>query len=350
MRRLKKAFTLSVIVLVSLLMTLAFLEVAVRLFYTFKSSPRGRANLPVSKTYRLSNNTNLLYELLPNSSATIRGKEYAINETGFRDKDYPKSTTKTLRIICVGDSLTYGWRVPLEKTYHKQLEKLFSQKGRSIDVMGMGVPGYNTVQEYYLIKEKALPFSPDMIILQICPNDFERTVGIKKFREGKKLTLVPYHDIPIPFAITKTKFTHFLMRRSHLFKLMNVKLYSAMNKGRARPAQRSQEMYWLGEEKSFQHLRKIKRLLDGRGVQFVAVIFPFQQRGDTYSFAPLHKRMHTELGKLDVPYLDLHEKLNTGHVEDIWFERRHPNVKGYTVASRVLFRFIEPLLAGKTKK
>ena len=128
MKPLKKALTACTIIILSLIITLAILELAVRIFYDFKSSPRGRANLPISKTYRLSDNPHLLYELLPNSRATVQGKEYAINNSGFRDKDYPKISTDRTRLICVGDSITYGWRVPLKKTYHKQLEKLFGKQ------------------------------------------------------------------------------------------------------------------------------------------------------------------------------------------------------------------------------
>ena len=211
--------------------------------------------------------------------------------------------------------------------------------------MGMGVPGYNTVQEYYLIREKTLDFNPDILILQICPNDFERTVGIRKYREGKRLTLVPYHDYPIPFVINKTKFTSFLMHNSHLFKIVNLKLHSILNKGETRSEHPLRDVYMLGEEKSFQHLKKIKNLLEGKGIQFVAVIFPFQQRGDTYSFASLHQRIHSELEKLKIPYIDLNEKLNNNQVEDLWFERRHPNIRGHTVAGRTIFRFLEPILA-----
>jgi len=344
MRFIKKAAAVCAIVMLSLLITLSLLELTVRLFYTFKSSPRGRANLPVSKTYRLSDNRNLLYELLPNSTATIRGKEYAINDTGFRDKNYPQIKLNTTRIICVGDSITYGWRVPLEKTYHKQLEKLFNKKKSKVDIMGMGVPGYNTVQEYYLIREKALDFNPDMVILQICPNDFERTVGIKRYRKGKRLTLVPYHDYSIPFVIKKTEFTYFLMRQSHLFKLINLKLHWALNKGKDPSDHARQDVYLLGEDKSFQHLRKIKKLLDGRDIRFAAVIFPFQKRGGIYAFTSLHERIHSELKKMEVPYIDLYDELNADRHETIWFERRHPNVRGYTIASRTLFRFLGRLL------
>lgn len=328
--------------MLSTLLSLFLLELAIREFYQFKFSPRGKANLPASKTYRLSKNKHLLYELLPGSKAKNQGKEYVINAFGFRDKEYRRRKVNKTRIIFVGDSITYGWRVALEETYHKQIERLLYNRGYDVDVMGMGIPGYNTIQEYYLVKETVLDFKPDILILQIAPNDFERTVSVKAYREGKKLTLIPYHDYSIPFVIKKTKFTYFLMRNSHLFKLINLRLYWFINKRDSDYTPR--DVFLLGEEDSFRYLGKIKKLLDREDVRFAAVIFPFQLRGDADSFASLHERIHQELEKMQVPYIDLFDELNTKCIGNIWIGRLHPNEHGHRIASLAVLKFLEPML------
>jgi lysophospholipase L1-like esterase len=318
------------------------LELGLRAFYQFKYSPRGKANLPAPKTYRLSKNKNLLYELLPDSKVKIQGNEFAINAFGFRDKKYRRRKANKSRIIFVGDSITYGWGVALEETYHKQLERVLSERGFDVDVMGMGIPGYNTIQEYYLIKETVLDFKPDILILQIAPNDFERTVSVRAYREGKNLTLTPYHDYSIPFVIKKTKFTYFLMRNSHLFKLINLRLYWFNNKRASDHIY--PDVFLLGEEDSFRYLGKIKKLLARENIRFAVVIFPFQLRGNIYSFASLHERIHLELKKMKVPYIDLFDEFNANGVEDIWIERRHPNEHGHRLASLAIQKFLEPML------
>jgi hypothetical protein len=135
------------------------------------------------------------------------------------------------------------------------------------------------------------------------------------------------------------------MHNSHLFKFINVKLRRALKRGKDKPDQTPQDVYLMGEEESFRYLRKIKTLLDKHDVLFVVVIFPSQMRGNVYSYASLHDRIHSELEKMQVPFIDLYEKLNEGDAKDIWFERLHPNVKGYTIASRTIFRFLDPILA-----
>ena len=328
--------------MLSTLFSLFLLELGIRAFYQFKFSPRGEANLPASKTYRLSTNKHLLYELLPDSKVKIQGKEFVTNAFGFRDKKYRKRKVNKTRIIFVGDSITYGWGVTLEESYHKQIERLLDDKGYDVDVMGMGIPGYNTIQEYHLINETALDFKPDILILQISPNDFERTVSIKEYREGENLTLIPYHDYSIPFVIKKTKFTYFLMRNSHLFKFTNLKLYWFMNKRDSEYIPR--DVFLLGEEDSLRYMGKIKKLLDKEGIRFAAVIFPFQSRGDVDSLASLYERIHQGLEKIQVPYIDLFDELNTQRNGDIWIERLHPNEHGHRIASLAVLRFLEPML------
>ena len=342
MRRIKKFTAICIVVMLATLLSLFLLELGIRTFYQFKYSLRGKANLPAPKTYRLSKNKHLLYELLPGSKVKIQGIEFVINAFGFRDKKYRRRKVNKTRIIFVGDSITYGWRVALEETYHKQIEKLLYESGYDVDVMGMGIPGYNTIQEYYLLKETVLDFKPDILILQITPNDFERTVSIKTYREGKKLTLTSYHDYSIPFVMKKTKFTYFLMRNFHLFKLINLRLYWFINKIDSDYI--PPDVFLLGEEDSFRYLGKIKKLLAREDIQFAAVIFPFQLRGDTDSFASLHERIHQELEKMQVPYIDLFDELNTKGIENIWIERRHPNKHGHRIASLAVLKFLEPML------
>lgn len=330
------------IIVCSVLFTVIALELVLRVVYKFKFSPRGLARIPVAKTYRLSENKNLLYELIPDSKVKNKGVEDVINSYGFRDKSYGMRKATKTRLICVGDSITYGWTISLEDTYHKQLERLFHTEGYDVDVMGMGVVGYNTIQEYHLIKEKTLDFNPDMIILQIAMNDFERTVSIKTYQEGRRLSLHLYHDYSIPYIIKKKKLTYSLMKYSHLFKFINLKLYWIKNK--KNPGFTPKDVYLMGEENAFRHLRKIKSLLDSQGIHLAAVIFPFRKSGDVYPYVTLQKKIHQELEKMEVPYLDLHDVININTEESLWIDKMHPTVRGYKLASHALFEFLLPLL------
>lgn len=100
----------------------------------------------------------------------------------------------------------------------------------------------------------------------------------------------------------------------------------------------------MGEENAFRHLRKIKSLLDSQGIHLAAVIFPFRKSGEVYPYATLQKKIHQELEKMEVPYLDLHDVINITAEENLWRDKIHPTSSGYELASHALFEFLLPLL------
>jgi lysophospholipase L1-like esterase len=341
---LKKIFTAVGIIFSSILITLLVLELVLRVVYDLRAHERRRGTHASTQLYRLSKNKNLVYELRPNSEVRFEeeGIDYKINYSGFRDNKYRLNKGDKKRIIFVGDSLTFGWFINLHETYHKQLEELLHAKSHDVDVMGMGVVGYNTVQEYYLIEEKVLEFNPDIVVLQICPNDFRRTMGIKKEDKGKEYILIPYRDIAIPYVLEKNAITHFLMRISHLYKFINVKLELLIKKWNKNYTPK--EYFMMGEDRSFRYLKKIKNFLDGKGITFCAVIFPFRKTRKVYRYESLHKRIGDVLTNLQVPYIDLYREFNITGPADIWTDKMHPNAKGNRIAAEKLLDFLLPML------
>lgn len=333
------------LMLLSVPVTLLILEPVLRICIPLRFRPDQPAPLYASTTYRLSENKELVYEQKPNSDVVIDGIDYGINAYGFRDREYRPASSQDKRVVCVGDSLTYGWLVPLMDTYHKQLEHVLKAENRSVEVMGMGVVGYNLVQEYHLIKDKAARLNPDLIVLQIGPNDFERTVAIKTVQETGKFVLLPYHDVNIPYVMGKTKFTGFLMRHSHLFKLLNLALYPFAEK--RDKGYQPRDVYLLGEERSFQYLTKIIDFLDGKKIPLAVVLFPRQNHGGPYLFASLTQRIHRHLDLRRIPTLDLYDRLNAGTETDLFMDGLHLTAKGNALAGRTIADFIRPLLFGK---
>ena len=340
----KIIFRISAIFL-SILVTFLLLELGVRLLYKFRFKPQDSAHIPAPWIYRLSNNKHLLYELLPKSKARVEGIEYEINAFGFRDKKYRERKVHEKRIIFVGDSLTFGWNLTLKDTYHKQLETLMTARGHSVDVFGMGVVGYNTVQEYFLINNNIARFSPDMVILQVCPNDFERTLSIRISPDEKNFALTPYYDFSIPYVFKKGSSSQFLMRHSHFYRFLNLKL-SWLKKKRDKDYN-PMDVFLLGEEKSVLHLKRIKKYLDRNGIPLSVIIFPFRQIEGNYIYSSLHERVHELLEEMDIPYFDLFEDFNRKFKDvDIWVDRLHPNAEGNEAAAQKLYEFLTPLLFG----
>ncbi len=99
-----------------------------------------------------------------------------INALGLRG-DGPREADDgagPLRVVCLGDSFTFGWGVEDDQTYPVQLEALLAAKGeRSVQVINCGLPGYNTFQEHQLYKKVMRPISPDVVVVGWYLNDLD---------------------------------------------------------------------------------------------------------------------------------------------------------------------------------
>lgn len=105
-----------------------------------------------------------------------------INSQGFRDFEYAiNKPADSLRIIVVGDSVTFGDGLSLEDTYVKQLERLLRKAlNKQVEVLNFGASGASTINELELIERKILVYRPDILILQMDPNDSQIIHQIRK--------------------------------------------------------------------------------------------------------------------------------------------------------------------------
>ena len=150
---------------VSLILFLVIFEIGLRLFWKM-STLKGQL-------YVSSKDVNLRYELKPNAKVGF----VTINSEGFRDNEYSRSKDEgTMRVIILGDSETFGKSMKLEDTFPKKLQYSLNGKcpRKKIEVLNMGVEGYNTIQEYEFLKVKGLDYNPDLVLLYYCLNDTDK--------------------------------------------------------------------------------------------------------------------------------------------------------------------------------
>lgn len=99
-----------------------------------------------------------------------------INGLGLRGHE-PRSEAdgdKGLRIVCLGDSFTFGWGVEDDETFPVLVEeKLAGQVDVPVDVINCGLPGYNTYQELQLYRKLMSPLKPDYVVVAWYMNDLD---------------------------------------------------------------------------------------------------------------------------------------------------------------------------------
>jgi len=95
-------------------------------------------------------------------------KDYEVrtNAWGFRAPDFQaRKAPGVFRILCLGDSSTFGMNVEAEEAYPQILNRLLNElhPGR-FQVLNLGVLGYSSRQGLELIRQEALSFQPDLVI------------------------------------------------------------------------------------------------------------------------------------------------------------------------------------------
>ncbi len=79
-----------------------------------------------------------------------------------------------LRVVCLGDSFTFGWGVEDDETFPVFVEQqLDAAIEAPVDVINGGLPGYNTYQEHQLYKKLMAPMKPDFVVVAWYMNDLD---------------------------------------------------------------------------------------------------------------------------------------------------------------------------------
>lgn len=121
-----------------------------------------------------SKNPRVIFELIPNIHVIWEGHEVRINSHGIRDDEFPREKPpNSIRIAFLGDSVSFGWLLAKEDAPSEILEEVFNEysNGPRFQVMNFAVPGYNSAIEMEVLRSKALPLEPDVVILQYARND-----------------------------------------------------------------------------------------------------------------------------------------------------------------------------------
>ena len=97
-----------------------------------------------------------------------------INSAGTHDREYPlRKPPQTLRLAVLGDSMTAAIQVDVEDTFTRVLERELGRgeafRGRNVEVMNFGVPGFGTAQQLLQFRHQVIHYSPDILLLAFFP-------------------------------------------------------------------------------------------------------------------------------------------------------------------------------------
>src|SRR5579862_8534810 len=98
-----------------------------------------------------------------------------INSEGFRgpERMFKGQTDGVYRILCVGDSVTFGFNTDQPAPFSRQLETWLQTqyRGRHFEVINAGVPGWSWVQGLRFLELEGLALRPNLVIIAHGSND-----------------------------------------------------------------------------------------------------------------------------------------------------------------------------------
>lgn len=122
-------------------------------------------------------------EFQQDSSSAVAGT-VTVNSFGFRDRERQvRNSYGSQRVVLLGDSVVEMINyVSDESTISRLLENKFEDK---TEVLNVGTAGYCTKAEVELLKQKALQFQPDTVVVLFVENDYwgynlEHAIGTAK--------------------------------------------------------------------------------------------------------------------------------------------------------------------------
>lgn len=142
----------------------------------------------------------------PNLSGarSIGSAPVSTNSRGMRGRaEYTdEKPADTLRVVCIGDSFTFGNDSKGRDTWPVLLESLLDEQLGATEVLNLGVSGYGVDQVVLMLEERGLAFSPDVVVWTLFQGDLERSMHTFTYAQKPKFVLrsgeLELTGVPVP--------------------------------------------------------------------------------------------------------------------------------------------------------
>jgi hypothetical protein len=259
------------------------------------------------------------------------------NALGFRERELPdRRLDMSIRIVALGDSLTYGQGVDESERFSERIEAALDGAGAGdFEVLNLGKPGASTQDELETLRSVVLDLAPDFVLLQWFPNDVEADVASRP----RYWRLIP-----------SDRLTGFLHRNSVLYYLANstwtvlqdafglVERYDDyLDRTLADPSGAA----WQDAASAFQ---QIAETCDDKGIGLGVVLFPMLQPDWGPVF--LLERVLAQCRDLGLECLDLTPVYAGagGDTRALWVNRfdQHPGPEAHRLAAEAILERFGP--------
>ena len=252
---------------------------------------------------------------------------YQLNADGFRGDEFDVQSDKK-RVLFVGDSYTFGWGVDQQEVLPYQLEQLLAGTPYAIDaeIYNLGVPGYNTLQEFHLLNQVIDRYSPELVMLGYVMNDAQPQANVHE-RPSVRYRYVRSWLL----AFIKEQYNYYM----HKGEAVLATGLNLPDKDFVASVVENQPK-WMATRQALTDMAGLAR---SRGIPFILVVFPsFNMHLDRrYPFRPIHNEVNAWAAEAGVTSVDLLDYLQ-GIDREVYRVSGdgHPNGKAFESAAEVL--------------
>lgn len=257
-----------------------------------------------------SEDASIGHEHKPDTAGIYMGVPVKINSSSYRDRDYPLPKPEGgVRIMMLGDSLTFGWGVKMEDTFADQLEVMLNKgadRGRA-EVINTGVGNSNTSMQVAAFMRRGHTFNADIVILNYFINDAEPTPKRKK----NAFTEYSYAAVMLAGAFDT-------VARMYFGKSDWKDYYSGLYK--------DDQPGWLRARAAIAELAAYCR---EKGIKLIIVNLPELHELSPYPFTEVNTKLAQLAGVLGIPFHDVLPALQSEQPRSLWVSPTdaHPNAK-----------------------
>jgi lysophospholipase L1-like esterase len=137
----------------------------------------------------------LAYGLKRASMSRYECADNIVNRQGIRVPDMDEVYGKNVRfrILAIGDSVTYGLGREYNETYPYYVGEKLGQKGYDVEVINLGVSGYNFRDYVEVLRSRVNELDPDLVIIGfVHPDEYLDDPAAKVWFRNDDLCPLPY--------------------------------------------------------------------------------------------------------------------------------------------------------------
>lgn len=285
------------------------------------------------KLKRVADDPSQGHKHIPGRSAHLMGVDVAINSHGHRNRETPiEKPSNVVRVIMLGDSLTFGWGVPAEDTVSRKLEVLLNnnESEKRIEVINTGIGNTNTEMQVARFLADEAQFSPDIVVLNYFINDAE------PIPRPTKNILMKYSASYVFFSLRLASVGRKFFGGKQWFEYY-LDLYMDKSAG------------WQRTQSSF---RKLSEYCRSKGIKLVLVNYPELHQFHPYPFAEVTAKLENMANQEEVAFFDLLPVLQGQKEDSLWVNRQdqHPNSSACRLISLAINDFLRRFLSPNSSK